>query len=728
MADDDLDLMQSLLEMADDDDAISAFRPAGTAAADKSSNDAATTVPQSKSGAIEKFSGLRLKNPCLPSIVLKERLSHIHFQKLSQARSKTGSDAKWATIAVLTEKGTKESASGRAYSIWRLSDLQGTNVTLFLFGKAQTGLWKETEGSVIAVFGPEARIADSKFSLSVDSEQQVVKLGTSVDMGFCRANKKDGTSCRNAVNINACPFCDYHVQGEYNKIRSKRSECKDSHLHRAFHHANGARLGSSGRPKMGEGGDILYSQPPALKPRSQHQLQQTAEKARRNIPGVSRLLAAMVPAQGSLDPNRLPPATAPPQYGPMAPANPPKPKRLRQDPPQTAEQQAASSSQHHQDRQHRPSSNDKQGVGQSLSQQSGGVAVAREPGPRHVARQQQASKAVSQAARAEGQRRLTPGQAPQGMLTLQEDEVDWGNEASDSAFQHALAVIQAKGGLQAPDPNRPFQSRHQTPAPPTSISAAANRPADPAAAPVHRQTPSSSQLVAPKEAGSFGSGAVSKAIQGQAGPQSGGAQKQGNPQARVLAKLGLSKGQSGSNSSGGRSGIVALPQPPAGVSGFAAAFGSIAAGQNTERTDTLYKELVDDEDHERLTRVLTALEQKDEMQQRMEAITKLNVTAFHCKTCGSTTERRNPDCRQHEVQRVTATKRWWQCCHCNNRFTTVAVRLPKTRCPKCNDVSMEFKAVSMARSVKGTEDPAFASRETFKSRGVEHAFALNGQK
>ena len=35
-----------------------------------------------------------------------------------------------------------------------------------------------------------------------------------------------------------------------------------------------------------------------------------------------------------------------------------------------------------------------------------------------------------------------------------------------------------------------------------------------------------------------------------------------------------------------------------------------------------YKDLVDDEDHERLTRVLTTLEKKDEMQQRMEAITK----------------------------------------------------------------------------------------------------------
>ena len=52
----------------------------------------------------------------------------------------------------------------------------------------------------------------------------------------------------------------------------------------------------------------------------------------------------------------------------------------------------------------------------------------------------------------------------------------------------------------------------------------------------------------------------------------------------------------------------------------------------------------------------------------------------------------------------------------------------RVSCCRCNDVTMEFKAVSMARSVKGTEDPAFASREIFKARGVEHAFALYGQK
>ena len=48
----------------------------------------------------------------------------------------------------------------------------------------------------------------------------------------------------------------------------------------------------------------------------------------------------------------------------------------------------------------------------------------------------------------------------------------------------------------------------------------------------------------------------------------------------------------------------------------------------TSTVGVRYKDLVDDEDHERLTRVLTALEKRDEMQQRMEAITKSVVP--HC--------------------------------------------------------------------------------------------------
>ena len=59
--------------------------------------------------------------------------------------------------------------------------------------------------------------------------------------------------------------------------------------------------------------------------------------------------------------------------------------------------------------------------------------------------QQQSVMTVGPAAQAGGPRGVTLGQPPQGMLTLQEDEVDWGSEASDPALLHALAVIKAKG-------------------------------------------------------------------------------------------------------------------------------------------------------------------------------------------------------------------------------------------------------------------------------------------
>lgn len=51
---------------------------------------------------------------------------------------------------------------------------------------------------------------------------------------------------------------------------------------------------------------------------------------------------------------------------------------------------------------------------------------------------------MGQGARAGAAPESAPAQVPQ-MLTLQEDEVEWGDGASDPALQHALAVIKAKG-------------------------------------------------------------------------------------------------------------------------------------------------------------------------------------------------------------------------------------------------------------------------------------------
>ena len=58
-----------------------------------------------------------------------------------------------------------------------------------------------------------------------------------------------------------------------------------------------------------------------------------------------------------------------------------------------------------------------------------------------------------------------------------------------------------------------------------------------------------------------------------------------------------------------------------------------------------YKAVIEDEEHERLDALLGTLQHKDEMQQRMEAVTHLTVTAWRCATCNSTTDKRRPSCQ-----------------------------------------------------------------------------------
>ena len=55
--------------------------------------------------------------------------------------------------------------------------------------------------------------------------------------------------------------------------------------------------------------------------------------------------------------------------------------------------------------------------------------------------------------------------------------------------------------------------------------------------------------------------------------------------------------------------------------------------------------MIEDEEHERLDALLGTLQRKDEVQQRMEAITHLTVTAWRCATCNSTTDKRRPSCQ-----------------------------------------------------------------------------------
>ena len=95
-----------------------------------------------------------------------------------------------------------------------------------------------------------------------------------------------------------------------------------------------------------------------------------------------------------------------------------------------------------------------------------------------------------------------------------------------------------------------------------------------------------------------------------------------------------------------------------------------------------YKMLVDDEEDERLDKVLHNLEACDNIAQKAESVTKLKVKAYQCHICNTLTEFRNPKCSSHNVQVVSATKRWWICNSCGDHSSTVGERHRKTRCRK----------------------------------------------
>eukprot|EP00731_Ephydatia_muelleri_P003820 Em0001g3820a len=193
-----------------------------------------------ESGVVtEKYSGLRIKNPLISSDQMKLRMDGRKMVRIGSIGSKLkGGDVEgdWVTIGVLVDKlPPKDSAKGDKFSVWKLSDLssQKSLVSLFLFGKAFQEHWKTPAGHVIALLNPtimpnkeSGEVDKSNLALSLDHPQKVMQMGVSQDFTLCKANTKSGKKCTNFANKSDGGYCDYHVQGAYNRLRSQRMECQ----------------------------------------------------------------------------------------------------------------------------------------------------------------------------------------------------------------------------------------------------------------------------------------------------------------------------------------------------------------------------------------------------------------------------------------------------------------------------------------------------------------------
>ncbi|CAM4483080.1 protein MCM10 homolog [Caretta caretta] len=188
--------------------------------------------------SVETFSGLRLRKPRVSSVEIDRKMAGRKLIRLSQLQGKLAGgnleETDWVTFGVIIKKITPQSSNnGKTFSIWRLNDLRDLNscVSLFLFGDVHKEHWKTDQGMVIGLLNAnpmKPKEGSDEMCLSVDHPQKILLLGEALDLGTCKARKKNGDPCTQIVNLNDCEYCQYHVQSQYKRLSSKRADLQSS--------------------------------------------------------------------------------------------------------------------------------------------------------------------------------------------------------------------------------------------------------------------------------------------------------------------------------------------------------------------------------------------------------------------------------------------------------------------------------------------------------------------
>ncbi|MED6251808.1 hypothetical protein ATANTOWER_003249 [Ataeniobius toweri] len=220
--------------------------------------------PVPKDVGVEKYSGLRLRNPRVSSSEMDRKMADRRLIRLSRVpdclKREKLEDSDWVTFAVLVNKATQQSSSsGKTFSIWKLNDLQNLDVfvSLLLFGDVHKEHWKMELGTVIGLLNPnpmKQRDGYEGVSLTVDHPQKVLVIGEALDYGTCKAVKNSGEPCSQIVNMYECQFCQYHVKAQYKKMSSKRAELQSSFSGKAPNRLKGNGKGSSLKERLCQDG------------------------------------------------------------------------------------------------------------------------------------------------------------------------------------------------------------------------------------------------------------------------------------------------------------------------------------------------------------------------------------------------------------------------------------------------------------------------------------------
>ena len=178
--------------------------------------------------------------------------------KSSPLNHKGAHKATSAESTSVAEAAQSEQNTHGKYMVLTLTDLKWT-VELFLFATGYTRFRKLSPGTVVALLNPDimppppGRSDTGRFSLKLSSsDDTVLEIGTSRDLGWCKSVRKDGKQCGSWIDKRHTEFCEFHVDVVVERTRRGRMEVQGMSAPFAPGGRRGGRTGHFGDKKRGQ--------------------------------------------------------------------------------------------------------------------------------------------------------------------------------------------------------------------------------------------------------------------------------------------------------------------------------------------------------------------------------------------------------------------------------------------------------------------------------------------
>lgn len=157
----------------------------------------------------------------------------------------------------VAEAADSEQNTNGKYMVLTLTDLKWT-VDLFLFATGYTRFRKLSPGTVVALLNPDimppppGKADTGRFSLKLaSSDDTVLEIGTSRDLGWCKSVRKDGKQCGCWIDKRHTEFCEFHVDAVVERTRRGRMEVQGMSAPFAPGGRRGGRTGHFGDNRRG---------------------------------------------------------------------------------------------------------------------------------------------------------------------------------------------------------------------------------------------------------------------------------------------------------------------------------------------------------------------------------------------------------------------------------------------------------------------------------------------